>query len=175
MKNAHLRALVRTLQQTKSFIAFEKLSRSQKRVLIAKDALAQLNAEAYRSTQGCYVRPANGSCLTANTQLREQLPDIGPCRVCARGALFLSAIRKANNFVLPADATSLVDEDLHEVEDRYWTRKELANIEAAFEGWDEPETKTHRFHIKNGGAANPTGVLRAILKNIIKNNGNFRP
>ena len=155
----------------RSQAAFHKLSPAEKRVAIAKDALLQLRSEALIARCGTYVYPSGIKYPAPSQELSEQLPNLGQCYVCARGALFLSAVRKGNNF----KTGSFIGEPtqvLKPLEKRYWSRPQIKKIEAAFEGFAGFKSKTCKFFDKYDNAHDR---LVAILKNIIKNNGTFIP
>ena len=172
-----------------------------KRVAIAKDALLQLKAGIYDPKFGNGYVPtlddvdfegiANGCEILVGesaekVELKSYLDKLvnkkKPCEVCAKGALFLSSVRKFNNF-------SIQDAADHNGDISYWASNIAEDIfgvnnakliEAYFEGassylpvWLEQEmVKIDKF-----GAKYPNSVerLEVILKNIIKNKGTFKP
>lgn len=87
----------------------------EKRVVILKDAVAQIKAEKYVATSGTYVDDKLDGKITAldeylgsvedrNTEeveLKDYLDKMvsvkAPCEVCAKGSILLSSIRKYNN------------------------------------------------------------------------------
>lgn len=87
---------------------FHSLTNKQKRLVIAQDALAQLQAGLYRTDLVCFLEY---DCLldqdvTSDVDLQfngQQVFDRPgqQCRVCQRGALLVSAIRLGNNAMIP--------------------------------------------------------------------------
>lgn len=161
--------LLRQLKQARDFARFESLSPSAQRVAIAKDALAQLNASTYRAAHTyCDLKKT----VPADVPLHESLRSIPRCYVCARGALFLSAVRKSNNFTPDYDTSHISDDEFAPVEDRFFTRKQCDLIEAVYEGFPNMTPSGSDFH---DHYSNDNERLAAILRNIIKNNGTFIP
>jgi hypothetical protein len=167
------------------------ISKAEMRVTIAKDALQQLKAEKIIAVSGSYygtelideldkmvVKDDDNKKYKVQAQpfLKKR---VNPCRVCAKGALFLSAVRKYNKATLD----DVMCEDLR-VADKIFGSRQFDQIEAAFEQW---ETTKNRFGLAADGVDSITACafgmkyedererLEAILKNIIKNNGTFKP
>src|SRR6185436_16421694 len=121
----------------------KKLTKSQMRVTIAKDALAQLRLEKYVATKGTYIDQNLLNTLNfkyketyEDKQAQPELENLKECRVCAKGAIYLSTVRKFNdaticNFSTQAEikATSIFGEN------------NLTKIESAFEEWTSQDTK----------------------------------
>lgn len=147
-----------------------KLTKAQQRVAVAKDALAQLKAEKYKATSGVFIDSGflNNLCYSDSTdQAQPVLQNMGTCRLCAKGAIFLSTIRKYNK------ATVYELTHAHEdVSNDLFGQDNLDRIEAAFECWSHVSWKACDFGDKY---INDHDRLVAILKNIIKNNGTFKP
>ena len=169
-----------------------------KRVAIAKDALLQLKAGIYTpETRNGYVpilddvdfegiansceilvgKPAEKVGL--KSYLDKLVNKKKPCEVCAKGALFLSSIRKFNNF-------SIQDAADHNGSISYWASKiaefifgvnNAKLIEAYFECYLPVCSEQEMVKIDKFGAKYPNSVerLEVILKNIIKNKGTFKP
>jgi hypothetical protein len=162
-----------------------KVSKAEQRIAIAKDALAQLRAEMYLAESGTYI----GSELT--DELDQQCDDDRdgakpfllksktPCRVCAKGALFLSTVRRYNK----ASVRDVMCDNML-VAENIFGHKQFDLIEAAFERWDhtvayleDKDESVVPLDVQNFGAAytDDTDRLVAILENIIKNKGTFKP
>lgn len=181
----------------------KKLTKLQeKRVAIAKDAIAQLNTEAYVAATGQYVgldwqqtdeiEAAAGACklftgkdasdFEFNKVLDNVVSKQNPCEVCAKGALFLSSIRKFNNFTLEEASDGDLDNMASHKVQEIFGEKNADLIEIFYEKWDadqdmnplDEETfeKVEKWANKY---PNNTDRLIAILKNIVKNNGEFIP
>lgn len=178
-----------------------RLSKAEMRVIVAKDALAQMKAEKYIATNGTYVGSelisrigieggerhpydGGGSCyINLEEPLQPLLlKDKGECRVCAKGALFLSAVRKFNS----AKVGDVADDDDFKIAVKIFGLKQYDLIEAAFEGWDSTKERWDGTEY-TGNTSVPAATafgdqydgnterLVAILKNIIKNDGTFKP
>lgn len=171
-----------------------------KRVAILKDALAQIKAEAYdvKSNNG-YVRNDN---LHYNIERLCDMADIvapkgektelqyfmnklvnkeKPCEVCAKGAIFLSSIRKFNNLSLKeiSGGGDILDSIASDKVRQLFGRENADLMEEYFEsgnpdhedwdldGNDLPEDPWIKI--------SDTDRLIRILKNAIRNKGIFKP
>jgi hypothetical protein len=145
------------------------------RVLIATDALAWLRAGALRAAQGVYLRPiseASGTGLLSNLPGRMQLRDavLGPCSVCAAGALFIAAIVRHDNCTI-SQFKAYTTRGFFV---RWFGSEQAAEVETAFErnvtfgGSYAAEVFGCRF-LDSGER------LAAILQNMIDHGGRFVP
>ncbi|SRR5258706_8593439 len=153
---------------------FEALPPAEKRIAVARDVLAQLDAERYVAASGIYVE-TDASIPVGD--LREGLLSRDPkCHVCAKGAVFLSHVRLGDRFT--SDGTRLgvnVVDSLgssgyeQEVALRFeiWGRGLAANLEAWFEDFDEDGEECSEVW----GALDVDARLRALMENIIRNGG----
>lgn len=148
---------------------FNKLSKLQQRVAIAKDVVAQVGAEKYIAAKGTYYSPSEFPTYRIN---QETALAVKACHVCGLGAMLVSAVRLGNEF----DSTQSFMEALLP---RFFSRSQRDLIECAFEGWNAEQTtqrvpfaKTQKFFKKN---PNSNKRLAAIFRNIIKNKGTFKP
>lgn len=110
--------------------AYQKASPSERRVLIAKDALKQLKAEKFRAVSGVWADVGNaGICPMLSDPLQPFLLKRGTkCECCGVGAIFLSYVRLANN------ATYEDGNDLLSIVDATgWPKDNIRLIELAFE------------------------------------------
>jgi len=178
------------------------LTISEKRVIIAKDALAQLKLGAYKPLSDNGYTPdldnidfesIAESCtlLTGkkakDVELKSYLDKIvnkkKPCTVCAKGSLFISSVRKFNNFSLQdaSDANNEISHQADTVTQKLFGKANADLIEKYFEGWtrnwhnnltQEESDRIESWKIKY---PEDDQRLEAILKNIIKNNGTFKP
>ena len=150
---------------------------AQQRVAIAKDALKWIKAGALIPETQMEVVPTNAiSTENYNKPIRQV--NLGRCRVCAMGALFLGQAVRDDSCTLG---------DLHYNNGRtllkkYFSQNQLDLIESYFEGtiysWhttlnkysDEDQDKVHHFlkqHLSDSER------LTLILQNIIDNHGTF--
>jgi len=131
-----------------------------------------------------YLHPAKGSYCVGDcpslTNMTDQAQNhittiTASCRVCALGAMLLSYIRKYNhltvdnitNFAGDVDVSRMLIVDFLEP---IFGGAQLNLIEDAFEGWpDHPKTAV--FCAEH---PDPTERLRAIMDNIIQNEGVFK-
>lgn len=161
----------------------KKLTKAQMRVVIAKDALLQLNSEAYKAQKGIYIDDNLLDKLKKkyhekyiNESAQPYLDNLKKCKVCAKGSIFLSTVRKFNdvnlrNFRLDSEYKA----------DDIFGEENMCKIEEAFELWTNNDelgipknTKLNKF-IEKYKDSTSDERLRAILKHLIKNKGIFRP
>jgi len=187
---------------TKTLKKAKKLTKSQMRVAVAKDALKQVQLEnvVVLSGNGYVVNDEldNQICSinhdleaqgkdTDKVELREHLDGIlgkvSKCEVCAKGALFLSAIRKFNNFSLNRGSSKSIDGEASNETRKIFGKKNADLIEAYFEQSsprkpfivkDESDTSTEYYRWEDG-YPNDKERLILILKNVIANKGTFKP
>lgn len=93
--------------------AYKKASSAGRRVLIAKDALKQIQVRKYKVKHGAFVEYDDlietipGKHTDAKVQLQPYLhdPDAPTCNVCGIGSLFLSAVRCRNDFQVTPESS----------------------------------------------------------------------
>ncbi len=176
--------------------AFAKLSASKKRVQIAKDVLMHLDAMKIKAKVGKWVTPHGApSEVAPNSEIRDVFSKMKSCHACAVGSMFVSAMLRADKFrgcdLDSANSWARDDsEDVYvEFDDndmtgylkRFFSVDQIAKMESAFEQrdsmldgdsvWDE-YAKAVEFGLKHRSADKR---LRAIMQNVIDNNGIFRP
>lgn len=174
----NIAALIRAARKvTADNKKFKKLSKAEKRVAVAKDAIAQLLTGGYQASPGTYVRI--GDKLGLESVFGQSIPQ---CNVCGIGAALLSEFR------LSGGCDALKEGYSNDTRNYYYTQgddskvfggKTLRAMEHAFE-------REGRF-----GACGASGCtvcvadtlafvenhearLYAILKNIIDNGGRFK-
>jgi len=180
----------------------ETLTISEKRVIIAKDALAQLKLGAYKARSDNGYTPdlddidfesVAEACTiftgkeAKDVELKSYLDKIvnknKPCQVCAKGSLFISSVRRFNNFSLQdaSRANCRISNTANTVTQKLFGRANADLIERCFEGWGRSMnnniTQEESGSIESWKIKYPEDDqrLEAILKNIIKNNGTFKP
>lgn len=173
----------------------KELSKKQKqRIAIAKDAIKQLSV--WNVGGGGYCSFGE-KVLPEGKNLKKVLPDLeAGCNVCAKGALFLSFVHKYNKITTDEVRNSWGESRI----DNYlilekltplFSQEQLDLIERAFEGYDEIEDEEKYGFVKVdvGWGECEYGIvysyyevytdhaqrLEVILKNIIRNNGTFKP
>lgn len=172
---------------------FYFMTKTEKRIAVAKDVLKQIKARKYAVTAGTYCN-INITCKDVGKDLQRVIKkQTEPCEVCAIGSLFLSKINLFNNYVLDEETISkswigndidLNFDSLQENLEDLWTSREFKIMEMTFEGkdidcmFDDSEGKdeklidaTFAFYEKY---SDPEDRLIAIMQNIIKNKGKFK-
>lgn len=157
---------------------FEKLSASEKRVAVAKDALGQLLLGRTVGQTGIYCR--GGSKRLGDDHKIAKLPK---CNVCAVGACLLSAFRLEDRVIgdvaqygSPEDGGVDLDRDLNVDEiDSYFSADQLSKMEACFENSLEDDTGDVDYDNFwfDSPIKNDSQRLFAILSNVIENDGDF--
>lgn len=148
-------------------------TKAQQRVAIAKDVLLQINLKKYTPSTGTYVATNDGN--DGHTMNQGALRDkhAPACTVCAKGALCLSAIRKFNSYGGTAGKLG-DDEGVMKVLKRFFGHRQTELIEAAFEEWGDEGQAAQNYRDKNNLFYDSKAIV-AIMKNIIKNGGTFKP
>lgn len=179
--------------------AFEKLSPARKRVAIIRDALAQLGSRLVPEHKTYVSAPEIAHLLreNPNAQLQQAFNKMEECSVCAKGALFVCLVDRANALKitdLQYDTRSNGTFDGKEV-DTYlpnlFSENQLELIETAFEGRAYGSTLSTTNSFSALGAARefyelfkystdeedtkPETILRAIFENMVANKGTFKP
>ncbi len=164
---------------------FNKSGKPGKRIIIAKDIIKLLESKVISAKKRVYIKSAY---LTEHRydNMRDILPNAPTCQVCAIGAIFYAKVAITNNHSLSEidgyDSRAALSRVLLDV----FTERQMTIIEAAFESRDygsrmEMNDVSHgvinkalEFRKENKlGSQHKT--LIAIMKNIIKNNGTFKP
>jgi hypothetical protein len=204
---------------------FAALSTVEKRIKVAKDVIAQLNAKELSARSGCYINAniphqayynADGTSKGdfGERDFREVLEETGArCDVCALGAMFVTTVKIRNEITTDKGRFSR-GEDMHKYLADVFSKDQLRLIESAFEREayryqvdvdahgnviaDDDETTpiegkvddqsssltdddydaATQFGWDNPGHNNISSTderLRAIMNNIIANNGTFCP
>lgn len=167
---------------------FKKATKAQKRVMIAKDVLAQIKTKRYVAESGCWVQTnINATCekdLKDEDSVQELFAEkkIESCNVCALGGLFMSCTNLNNNTTVQDLKNEFYIGDLVADDDkisnglnRIFTQKQLILIETYFEGsegyFKGDDEKTVIFLANYDDDER----LEMIMQNIIDNNGTFKP
>ena len=160
--------------------AFKKANKARKRVMIARDVLAQLLKGSYDPTEGVWVIPEN-----LNYKSTDELCDVlsGKCEVCGLGSLFVSAVRFADKFKVnelsefkEGEMGSFSDGDVFDYLGDFFTNKQLQQIESAFEqGLGHCDNYEGSCFFDNLVEPHPAVRMRLIMENIIVHNGTFNP
>lgn len=130
----------------------------EQRVQIAKDVIARLQAGTIVTSTSWYLLPEGGNEISQISGTLDS-GSLGACKVCARGAIFLSAIDRYNSVKvkrgenLDAVAAQRSREGLG--------TNQAEEIELAFQIWESDR--------------GPKDRLIAICQNMIDNGGLFIP
>lgn len=165
----------------KTNAAYEKKTPAQKRVQIAKDVLLALNSRAIKATHMSYFYDNSGTTQkvrwsSPNKSLKDLLPELPACNVCAKGAIFVCAVARQNNVTVDESQSvfsgSRIDGDwvngdktLSVALGDVFEADQLKIIEDAFE--DMTGAYSH-FYNKYG---TPRQRMEALMRNIIRNRG----
>jgi hypothetical protein len=146
--------------------SYTKMTRAERRVAIAKDAMAYLQDGLLTPTSGVYVAfggtPGGYKSKTADEILNDD------CTVCALGALFIArASNRATAKMQQREWMNVSRSGCRSELRTAFSVSELKEIEAAFEGWMEYEDD---WYIRSS-----SDRLLTILQNIIDHDGDFRP
>jgi hypothetical protein len=173
--------------------AFKAATKAEKRVLIAKDVLAQLKAEKIVPSPGdwvrMYVATVPDGSLDVCTITENPVKKGVECHCCGLGALMLSEIRHTNELTVgdlrvcrpySAAPVSVVigRGDSGDRLEKYFSSGHLQLIEIAFEeGRGAHSVFTSQDYEAKMFALGkkPEERLRLIMKNIVKNGGTFAP
>lgn len=180
------------LRAAEANLAFARSSAANKRVAIAKDVIAWLNTKKIRATPGEYLAVTKG---VENPD--GDMVGVQQCNACALGAVFACAVDRVKTIDLTAAldgwSGTYDDNSMRSMLKPYFTTEQLVMIENAFErriveplNGDEPNygdgpeylvgnprsIKALNF---NKGVRSPKERLTRIMKNIIRNGGEFRP
>lgn len=164
---------------------FEEATPEEKRVIIAKDVLAQLAIGKIKATPGEYLGLTSETYDALEDKPNAELCDIfkgvKSCGACALGSIFVSAVIFQDQ--LKAREASLDDSWFMRSyldDNGLFSKRQLIMIENAFECstikpiLDDYETEMKCLQFNN---VNMSGRkrLERIMKNIIDNNGTFVP
>lgn len=164
---------------------------SNLKVQIAQDVIKQLDAKLYIATSGVYVQKSDlPDTIDASTRLSEFVASIPPCHVCALGSAILSNARLGTNdlvgdlFRIDDYGADLRCGNMDVTLRNIFGESNLEMIESAFEmsnmsdtlDPDEDDMSDIELAIEFGEQfEHDEPRLRAIMQNIIENEGIFKP
>lgn len=170
---------------------FSRMSKAEKRVAIAKDVIKHIKAAKFKATKGTYLDA--GDVYRSGEELQKIILDAPTCKVCAIGAVFAADVIKRDNFILTDTCTKCIDSDEMKAKTSYFSKDTLHTMEVAFEkkiitdgvcGEGKYTAQGYRIsYTELGKRAIAFGKnyrksqdrLMAIMQNIIKNKGEFKP
>lgn len=147
---------------------FKAMTKARKRVAIAKDTIEALNARKIVAKCGVYL--AHDAELNG-----DKLPNDYACKACALGSMFVGLTTRVKDLSVKGhQCRSHITEDLS----KYFSDIQLDMVESAFEqremGWAH-SYKTRPAKEFGNKYSDSDDRLRAIMQNIIDNNGTFKP
>ena len=179
---------------------FASLTPSEKRVAIARDVLEWLSEGRLKAKSGMYIAVYETPAMEPGESLRSvDIEDINrySCQACALGSVFaLASFRCGLSIGAAARAEVPINEAIHEQLRDIFDARQLAQIECAFEaspGFDyEVLSRDEAQAAAQFGrrvavpictlrdaaayqASRDARVMRAIMQNIIDNDGTFVP
>lgn len=186
---------------TKKKSKFDLATKPQRRVMIAKDVIAQLNTKQLVAASGSYVALNDAAKnIDSDESVKSNYAKIKKCNVCALGACLMSATKFGNILSFEdISATNMVDTHNDHPSKRLFkkifTPKQLLMVESTFEG-DNSEQMRYAYDAFGATLSDKESELcfsffkrnfprkrkfsddfrlRAIMENIIKNKGVFIP
>lgn len=177
----------RIRRENKKFMA---LKPAEKRVQIARDVIAQLDAKRLVAKRFSWLRPDfRIDELAAGTDLQPVFAASKRCVGCAIGGLFMCAVERANDLKAEDMGLSSLEDNSFEGQDamrylrRFFTKDQINMIETAFESggggtFVEDGAKwlaCKNYFGQNCEIADPETRMRLIMQNIIVNKGTFDP
>jgi len=175
--------------------AFNKMTKAEKRVQIAKDVIDRINLEqivpsnVFLDDDKGYTFgvPFGNTPLEDGQEMKTSLNSI-TCSACVKGGMFLSYVGRSNNHTYDEYTGVSIEEDSKELKKlrEIFTQRQLDLMELFFEGdifsWMHDKGKrlvkanekmVEKFHEKY--IFDRRSRMIAICENIIENNGTFKP
>lgn len=174
---------------------FWKKSKSEQRIAIAKDVLAQLKLGFYKADAGtyCEIIKLKNDIEDAPEKLDKVFVALkkqgASCEVCGIGSCFVSLVNlgdkaKTDDFLssMVEDRDSIDDSSMRILLRKVFAPRQLSLIETAFERDEFNDAKDnagyeHVQKAKQFGQrySSDKGRLTAIMNNIVENKGTFIP
>lgn len=163
---------------------FDKLSDAEKRIIIAKDVIKNIDEALIIATQGTYVslQTESGYRARMSDNFERELDEFIKteklkCIACAKGSFFISYVMRNDNCKVNDYDAAKCPESLQRVLP-FFSIAQMNLIETAFEGdrinYDEEsgynDLKAEEFYRQY---EYPDDRLKAIAQNIIDNKGTF--
>ncbi len=169
---------------------FDKATKAEKRVMIAKDILKYCNSKVIVASHGKYVN-FNDRALDLGASAQGELHKIPKCSVCALGSMAYAHVVRKNKCDV-GEFNSLNQYRSKRMISDLFSDKQLALIECAFESTDH-RSAAHYAGVSEGdrskamdfrdsygcpaeerGSSEDAKALRLIMQNIIDNKGTFK-
>lgn len=153
---------------------FRNANPRERRLMIAKDVLAQVEAGRIIAKQGTLIKTGFLDSKQPHRELKEIFWEReDPCECCALGSIFLVTVERKDNICFASHAIYGPQVMMEQVIRDEFPLDQILLIEQAFErgkGFYSESVNAIAWGMKY---ADPTERLIAIMENIIRNNGNF--
>ncbi len=176
-------------------------TKAEARVAIAKDVIKWVKTGRLYANKGSYVEYDDEEWLITDQQVKDSadlktvLSD-KKCSVCALGACFVATVDRFNKIGCddlgihvhsenldygPSGVAGLGDSHLRKYLHKYFSESQLSLIECAFEcspsfsGASASNRLKASDYSESGNKYDEDELLIAIMRNIIKNKGTFKP
>lgn len=168
----------------------KRLTKAQIRVQIAKDVIRQLDANRIVADGGCYLdadefeEQIDGAADVPDGRYLAAPKD---CRACAIGSVFVCALDRFNELKLHKFVDDGGGSDaMVRYLSPWFTRAQLRLMEIGFQEYNsDPGAVTdraadaayawHEKRLGSDGECDYDAIMRALMKNVIRNNGTFKP
>ncbi len=145
-------------------------TKAAQRVEIAKDVLKWIKAEKLTiQAHSCYfdAKPINSNYQYVGKQLKQVLPKLKKCTVCALGSLFYANIMRYNKNEIKYGISGVGFSGEIRRTLKMFSRPMMNDIERSFEG-------NNTYRADNKLHSSETALIH-IMNNIISNKGTFKP
>ena len=156
--------------------AYDKMTRAERRVAIAKDVIKHIKARQLRvrSCYGYVVHAAGWDGINEAVEGSEKASEVaeklkGECTVCARGAMMLCKVSKFNHYEFERGRGISSVSTTDALKDAF-SERQLNEIEDAFELNGDHYVSSWFREIPDA-----SDRLLAIMQNIVDHNGTFKP
>jgi hypothetical protein len=173
-----LKNWVKTIEESNE--AFNKMTKAEKRVTIAKDVIKRVDIGQI---------DAYSTFISFDGEVEEGKPlkpffNAIQCSACAKGSLFLSYVGRVNKFKKEGSfSMDPYSKEMKKIK-QIFSQLQLDMIEIAFEGgtfsWTDREKISNKQISKSleffkNNTVGSRLRLKRIMENIIENNGTFKP
>lgn len=169
---------------------FNVMSAEAKRVEIAKDVIVNLNSKRFQAEFAVWLnldKPISAENINNNVELQPLMKDMESCTACALGGIFACAVERFNDLKTKEcftysyyhnfDKNSFSIINMKGYLEKFFDHDQIVLIEICFEsgqgGYDVVNDKQACAAAMYYHISNPETRMRAIMGNIIENNGQF--
>jgi hypothetical protein len=160
------------LKRLRKPINFKNLTPNQKRVAVAKDVIAALKArKIYPVHSYGHVTLERYTTFEPNTELRSVLPKAKSCEACAIGAVFLAVVGRDDAFKIDS---GYCGRETHVVS---WSRDDIVQRLQCLFSHEQLDLMEKVYELDGEEIGRNASEVRMveIMKNVIRNNGTFKP